>query len=155
LGIAILTPKQTLAPLTFARLQDAPDRVGTEVAVAGYSWEDRLPAPAMTFGTLEDVTGLNGEADMKRVAMQVLPGDAGGPLVDGTGAVLGMLLPNAPQGGKTLPEGVAFARASSALLTALQKAGVAASLSDQGAALAPEDLSRMATGMTALVSCWD
>ena len=29
--------------------------------VAGYSYEDRLPAPVMTFGTLEDVTGLNGE----------------------------------------------------------------------------------------------
>jgi S1-C subfamily serine protease len=93
LGLAVLTPKTPLAPQVVAGFQIAADRIGAEVAVAGYAYEDTLPAPVMTFGTLEDVAGLNGEAGVKRLGIATLPGDAGGPVMDGTGAVLGMLLP--------------------------------------------------------------
>ncbi|NJS39706.1 MAG: peptidoglycan-binding protein [Rhodobacteraceae bacterium] len=91
-GLALVSPAAALAPRAVAELQLAPERIGTEVMVAGYSYEDRLPAPVMTFGTLEDVTGLNGEAGLKRLAIETLAGDAGGPVLDATGAVIGLLL---------------------------------------------------------------
>ena len=154
-GLAVLTPMKPLSPLAFAGLQIAPDRLGAEVAVAGYSYEGTLPAPVMTYGTLEDTTGLNGEAGVKRLAIATLPGDAGGPVIDGTGAVLGLLAPRAAGGTRVLPEGVEFATASAVIADVLARAGIASSEAPAAGAMAPEDLTRRAMGMTVLVSCWE
>ncbi len=155
LGLALLTPAVPLAPSVFARLQLAPERPGTEVMLAGYPYEDRLPAPALTFGTLAEVTGLNGEADLKRLALQALPGDAGGPVLDPTGAVIGMLLPAGARDGRSLPEGVQFAAASAAIARVLAAEGSPPSEASPAAALPPADLGAMGSAMTVLVSCWD
>ncbi|MDR7124049.1 serine protease [Pseudotabrizicola sp. 4114] len=154
-GLALLTPKTPLAPPAFAGFQTATDRVGSEVAVAGYSYEDALPAPVITFGLLEDVQGLNGEQGVKRLGITTLPGDAGGPVLDSTGAVLGMLLPRVPDPARVLPDGVEFAASGTVLRQMLDGQGVTATDSTANGALAPEDLTRKATGMTVLVSCWE
>jgi hypothetical protein len=154
-GIAVLTPQRKLAPPAMAEFQIAPDRIGAEVAVAGYSYEDRLPAPVLTWGVLEDTQGLNGEAGIKRLALTALPGDAGGPVVDATGAVLGMLLPAPEPGDRQLPPGVAFAAAASGIAETLAAANIPMIQSDKQGALAPETLTHAATDMTVLVSCWD
>lgn len=155
LGLAVLAPKTPLAPPVFAALQSGPERVGVDVAVAGYSYEDRLPSPVLTYGRLEETQGLNGETFLKRLTLAALPGDAGGPVLDGTGAVIGLLLPNTPVAGKTLPPEVTFALSAGTLGTALTTAGLVPTPSSAAGALAPEDLSRKATGMTVLVSCWE
>lgn len=154
-GLALLTPTTPLAPRAVAELQLAPERVGTEVMVAGYSYEDRLPAPVMTFGTLEDVTGLNGEPGLKRLAIATLPGDAGGPVLDATGAVIGMLLPPPADAARQLPTGVQFAASSAEIARVLALSGVTPLQAARSTALAPADLAETGTGMTVLVSCWD
>ena len=154
-GLALLTPKSALAPRAVAGFATASPRLGSEISVPGYAYEDRLPAPVITFGTLEDVTGLNGEAGLNRLALQSLPGDAGGAVLDGQGAVLGMLLPAGPQGGKQMPAGVAFALSASEITRLLTPTGIATQPSQSTAPLDPTALADKATGMTALVSCWD
>lgn len=154
-GLALLKPLAPLSPRVVAEFQLAPERPGTEIMVAGYPYEDRLPAPVMTFGTLEEVTGLNGEPGLKRLALPALPGDAGGPVLDATGAVIGMLLPKATAEGRTLPEGVHFAASGAEIARVLGASGVAPVQADRKAALAPADLTAAGLGMTALVSCWD
>ena len=154
-GLALLTPSTPLAPRVVAELQLAAERVGTEVMVAGYSYEDRLPAPVMTFGTLEDVTGLNGEPGLKRLAIETLAGDVGGPVLDATGAVIGLLLPAAPAGSRQLPPGVQFAVSASEIARILTASGTPPVQSTRSAALAPAELSETGSGMTVLVSCWD
>jgi peptidoglycan hydrolase-like protein with peptidoglycan-binding domain len=154
-GLALLTPVTPLSPRKVAEFQLAPERIGTEVMVAGYSYEDRLPAPVMTFGTLEDVTGLNGETGLKRLALQVLPGDAGGPVLDATGAVIGMLLPQGGPAGKQLPDGVHFAAAAAEIARILAPSGVVPVQAAKQGAITPAELGEVGTGMTALVSCWD
>lgn len=155
LGIAILTPNTPLAPAAVAAFQMGPDRLGSDVAVSGYPYEDRLTAPVLTFGTLEDTKGLKGETGVKRLAMTALPGDAGGPVLDGTGAVLGMLMTRAASGAQLLPDDVAFAAASSAISARLSGEGIALQPAATQGALAPEDLARVARDMTVLVSCWE
>jgi hypothetical protein len=154
-GLLLLTPRDPLAPPGYARFQTAPEPVGAEVAVAGYSYGDALPAPALTFGRVAAQTGLDGETGLKRLDLPALPGDAGGPVVDGTGAVVGMLLPARNGTARHLPEGVAFAAAAGPIQMRLARAGLAPAAAAAGGALPPEDLARRARGMTVLVSCWD
>ncbi|MBL9047066.1 MAG: trypsin-like peptidase domain-containing protein [Tabrizicola sp.] len=154
-GLALLTPNVPLAPRSFASFPASAGRPGSEITLSGYSYEDRLPAPVLTFGTLEELTGLDGEADLRRLAIASLPGDVGGPVLDATGGLIGMLLPAAVPAGKQLPPGVVFALGASAIANAIEPAGVVPSPTEASAALAPSDLADLATGMTALVSCWD
>ncbi len=154
LGVALLTPRSPLAPSQVAGLNAAEVRPGSEVVVSGYSYEDALPAPALTYGTLDGATGLEGEADLRRLTLAALPGDAGGPVIDASGTVLGMLLPRATGGARVLPPEVAFAVASGALSARLTAAGITPAPVVRDGALAPQDLADRATAMTVLVSCW-
>lgn len=154
-GLALLTPRAPLSPRMVARFGAGAGRPGSEVAVPGYAYEDRLPAPVLTFGTFEEGTGLDGEAGLSRLALQSLPGDVGGPVLDASGAVLGMLLPVAPDGGRQLPAGVAFALSASEITRLLSSSGITAQQALSPAPLDPAAMAETATGMTALVSCWD
>lgn len=154
LGVALLTPRAVLAPSQVAALDAAEMRPGSEVVVSGYSYGDALPSPALTYGTLDGATGLAGEADLRRLTLPALPGDAGGPVLDATGAVLGMLLPRATGGARVLPEEVAFAISAATLAARLTAAGVPLVPVQRDGALAPQDLADRAAAMTVLVSCW-
>ena len=154
-GLAILKPRVALSPAAVAEFQTAPERIGSEIAVSGYSYEDTLPAPVLTFGALEALEGLNGETGVKRLSLDTRPGDAGGPVLNGTGSVVGMLLPRAIDAKKVLPVGVVFAASSASIATRLASEGITTAPSARSGAMAPEDLSTLATGMTVLVSCWD
>jgi peptidoglycan hydrolase-like protein with peptidoglycan-binding domain len=154
-GLAVLTPATRLAPPAFAAFASTPARIGGEVTVAGYSYEDSLPAPVLTKGLLEDNAGLSGEADLARITAPVLPGDAGGPVLDATGAVIGLLLPAATDGAKQLPEGVAFVAQAGAIGRTLAGAGIPLTPAPTVGIATPDALSASALGMTVLVSCWE
>ncbi|WP_333814661.1 peptidoglycan-binding protein [Tabrizicola sp.] len=154
-GLALLTPKSPLSPRAVAGFATSPARPGSEVTVPGYSYEDRLPAPTLTFGTLDELAGLNGEAGLNRLSLQSLPGDAGGAVLDTSGSVLGMLLPAASEGGKQLPAGVVFALPAAEIARLLTPTGVAPLPATNTSALSPAALADTAMGMTALVSCWE
>ena len=154
-GLAVLVPERPLAPPGVAAFQTAPERIGTEVAVAGYPYEDRLTSPAMTFGSVEALEGLDGEAGLKRLNLPALPGDAGGPVVDGTGAVIGMMLPRTQDAARQLPPEVSFALAAARIEMVLKPQGIVLGMAPAQGALPPEDLSRRARGMTVRVSCWN
>ncbi|MBV0913983.1 trypsin-like peptidase domain-containing protein [Anianabacter salinae] len=155
LGLALLRPNTQLSPIDYARFQAAVPRLQSEIAVAGYPYDGVLSAPTLTFGTLEDVRGLQGQDNVKRLALMARPGNAGGPVFDTTGAVLGMLLPEQDGTGQVLPEDVTFAADATAIGGFLSQAGFSPSASDKSASLAPEDLTRIAGDMTVLVSCWN
>lgn len=154
LGVAVLRPKESLAPISIARFQSNVPRLQSVVAVAGYSYGGLLGAPTLTFGKLADLRGLNGEESLKRLALAPLDGDAGGPVIDAGGAVLGMLLPE-PQSGRQLPDGVSFAAKAGAVQQLLAEAGISAEDTTGITQISPEVLTRKAADMTVLVSCWE
>ncbi|KMK66903.1 serine protease [Puniceibacterium sp. IMCC21224] len=154
LGVAVLRPDAALAPQSLAAFRSDQPRLQSEIAVSGYSFGGALTAPTLTFGTLEDLRGLDGDTSLKRLAMATLPGDAGGPVLDSGGAVLGMLLPR-QNGARQLPDDVSFAVKSADIQSVLVKAGLSARDTSGDAIMAPEDLTAVAVGMTVLVSCWD
>lgn len=154
LGLAVLRPAEALAPSEIAEFRSDAPRLQSDVAVAGYSFGGTLTAPTLTFGTLADLRGLDGEENLKRLALNALPGDAGGPVLDAGGAVLGVLLPR-ENGPRQLPDGVAFAADAAAIRELLAEAGVSPRATQGEARMAPEDLTAVATDMTVLVSCWE
>ncbi|UWQ78424.1 trypsin-like peptidase domain-containing protein [Leisingera sp. S132] len=154
-GIAVLTPVQALAPAAVGGLSTASPRLQSEVAVSGFSYEGVLGAPSLTWGKIADVKSLDGNTNVARLELAAQPGDAGGPVLDATGAVLGMLLPQ-QSGGKQLPEGVSFAVNAEVIRGALNGAGLSpAAQPASGGSLPNAAMTRLASGMTVLVSCWE
>ena len=154
LGIAVLRPETTLAPMAIVSFQTSIPRLQSDIAVAGFPYGGVLTAPSLTFGKLADIRGLNGEEDVKRLALTAQLGDAGGPVFDNGGAVLGMLLPKTATNGQVLPPEVSFSVDSDLILASLETAGIAATTTDTVAFMPPETLTLRAADQTVLVSCW-
>lgn len=153
-GIAVLKPNAPLAPLAVAAFQLGVPRLQSEVAVAGYPYGGILVTPSLTFGRLADIRGLNGEEEVKRLELTAQEGDAGGPVFDNGGAVLGMLLPRSVQNGQVLPPEVSFSIDAEVILAALDSAGVEVETTETVAFMPPETLTLRAADQTVLVSCW-
>ena len=154
-GFALLQPSQSLVPAEYARFLSGIPRLNTEVAVAGYSYDGLLGAPSLTYGTLEDLRGLQGEPTIKRLALAPTASDAGGPVFDTAGSVMGMLLPTVVTGGRVLPADVSFAADSGSIVEFLSANGRSPAPSELSGSIAPEDLTTVAANMTVLVSCWN
>ncbi|WP_424965772.1 serine protease [Dinoroseobacter sp. S375] len=155
LGLAVLSPRERVAPMSVARFRDGEARLQSEIAVSGYSYAGLLGAPTLSFGTVADLRGLQGEAELDRLAVEVAPGDAGGPVLDTRGDVLGLLLPRPEAGSRVLPGDVHFATDAAAIAGWLGEAGVEIALGDAGPSLPPERLAMLAGNLTVLVSCWE
>tara|TARA_R110002074_G_scaffold39780_3_gene106873 strand:+ start:1596 stop:3419 length:1824 start_codon:yes stop_codon:yes gene_type:complete len=153
-GVAILKPRNALAPLAVAAFGTATPRLQSEVSVAGYSYEGVLSAATLTFGKLSDVRGLQGQENLSRLELTAQPGDVGGPVFDISGNVLGMLLPK-PSDGPQLPQDVSFALDRSAITNAANTAGLNIVAAPKTGRIAPRELTIAAQGMTVLVSCWE
>lgn len=155
LGVALLNPRQSLAPLSVARLAVSEPRLQSDIAVSGYSFGGLLSSPTLTYGKLADVKGLNGDPQVQRLAVTSEAGDAGGPVFAGSGAVLGMLLADASESERQLPDDVAFAADAPVLVDFLTANGITPDATDIGANIPPEDLTVLAADLTVLVNCWN
>ncbi|WP_460274628.1 serine protease [Celeribacter sp. ULVN23_4] len=155
-GMALLTPSEALAPLGVAKFDSHMPRLQSEVSVSGYAYAGRLDAPTLNYGLMAEHKGLSGEDDLLRLAMTTLPGEAGGPLLNSSGAVIGMLaakdaIPEAQA--RSLPEDVAFAYDMEKIAGFLSDNGVTVSASDSTTPDA--DLVSIGRDLTVLVSCWN
>jgi peptidoglycan hydrolase-like protein with peptidoglycan-binding domain len=154
-GLAVLRPEQALAPLAFARIAEAPARVRGDVAVAGFPFDGALSYAATAFGTLAALEGVNGEAWMQRIDVSTADSEAGSPVMDMTGAVVGMVLPG-NTGGREMPDEVTLALQHDALREALAAAGVPSqALAGGGATLNRDQLARLGANIAVRVSCWN
>ena len=154
LGVALLEPTTALAPRAVAQFSSSLPRLQSDVAVAGFSYGGLLGAPTMTFGAVSDLRGLRGEPELTRLEAETLEGDAGGPVFDQAGGVLGMLLPREGSD-RQLPANVSFAANGQAVQSLLTQSGISSQRRDSQAPMAPEDITAMARDMTVLVNCWD
>ncbi len=154
LGLALLQPSPALSPLGVADFRNSAPLLQSEVALSGFSFGDLLSAPAVTYGRLADLQGLQGEKTRARLELSALPGDIGGPVLDTGGAVIGVLLAK-DDTTRQLPDDVRFAAPVPAIASFLQVNGVKTRLQDPTAPIAPEELSLKASDMTVLVSCWN
>jgi len=154
LGLAVLRPTTRIAPPAIAEFQTGVPRLNAEVAVAGFPYGGVLTTPALTFGKLADIRGLNGEDEVKRLSIFAQPGDAGGPVYDNSGAVLGMLLPKTQKNGQILPAEVSFSVDANQIVASITNAGLDILTTKTEGYMTPETMTLMAANMAVLVSCW-
>ena len=154
-GLALLKPQVPLAPQAVAMFASAIPRLNSDVALAGFSYEDLLTLPVLTYGTLADTRSLEGETFSHRLDLTALPGDVGGPVFDAAGSVLGMLRVRTQDGRRQLPPDVNFAINVPVILSFLHQAGLVSLTSDATQAIAAEDLVTRAGDITVRVSCWN
>ena len=152
--VAVIRPSDPLAPMAAGTIRDGVPRLGAEIAVAGFPFGGSLGAPTLSFGTLADLQGPSGEADIERLDVSVAEGDAGAPVLGEDGTVIGMVVP-AVASGRALPDGVGLALDSAQIVAALREAGVRADISTGERPRTPEDVTRLAGEMATLVTCWD
>ncbi len=153
LGVAILRPLDPLSPLGIASFQTDIPRLQDKVVAAGYPFNGVLAAPTLTFGTLVDLRNLDGDDRVQRLSLETQPSNAGGPVFDESGAVLGLVLPR-KGGTQSLPADVQFAVDAAQVVGLLTNAGVTAQTTGTAPALSSVVLADKAANTTALVSCW-
>lgn len=152
-GLALLRPLEALSPPAQALLQKSPPRLQTEIAVAGYSFGGQLGAPSVTFGTVENMEDLSGDTARMRLSAHTTEGDLGGPVLDMSGAVIGLLVPQTDNS-RSLPEDVRFALKEASLEAFLAAQGVTSAVTTDVGRMEAEDLRLAASDLTTLVECW-
>jgi len=112
--LALLTT--SLGGLTYLSFADARTlHAGDAVFTIGFPAPDFLgPEPKFTDGSVSAVSGPGGEASFLQVTVPVQPGNSGGPLLDKTGRVVGVVTASAAIGPflkttGTLPQNVNWA----------------------------------------------
>ena len=155
LGLAVLEPETPLVPLAFAQFHERDATLGAEVRISGFSFEDVMSRPVLTFGTVDDLQGLNGEDDRMRLSAEIRQGDLGGPVFGPNGAVIGLLSGQPQEQGRVLPSDVNFAVNSAAIRSFLEAENISSGTLRDDVAVSPEMLTRMAGDLTVLVSCWN
>ncbi len=152
-NLAILSPLSALTPPTFARFQNRPPRLGSRVAVSGFSFEGDLGAPTLTYGKFSTNIGPSGNHDLGILKVQTMPGDIGGPVLNQSGTVVGMLLPK-PKSDRVIPKNSQVSLDINAILHGIRESGIEVTLTGASREIDPVLLERRATEMTVLVQCF-
>lgn len=153
-GIALLAPVTPQSPIATGAFNTNVPRLRTRVAVAGFPFDGALPEPTLTYGEIADIRSLDGDERILRLAMTAQAGDAGGPILDEKGAVMGMLLAKPETGSQVLPENVNFAIKSSDIAEFVSRTESSLRRDQTIEPLTPVALARQAADLTVLVSCW-
>jgi hypothetical protein len=78
------------------RSQSKPARLGEETGVIGYPLTGFLSAePKATFGQISSVAGYNNDYTLLQISAPVQPGNSGGPVLDASGLVIGVVVSQA------------------------------------------------------------
>ena len=151
-------PPDTGEAATFSESPRA--SLGEAVTVAGYPLHGLLSREFnVTSGNVSALAGLGDDAKRLQITAPVQRGNSGGPLLDGAGNVIGVVVSklDAVRAAKLtgdIPQNVNFAIKGALVRGFLDIHGVAYRRRPSDAKLAPERLAELARGFTVAVHCW-
>ncbi len=102
LDLAILEPTDRLSPIAHAAFNSKNLPPGSRIMVSGYSYGGRLGSATLTRGSWLGNDPVTGDDRLAVINAGLLPGDAGGPVLDQSGKVVGMLRPRVSADNKRL-----------------------------------------------------
>jgi serine protease Do len=134
-------------------------RVGESVAVFGFPLGDILSSAGnFTVGIVAAITGLADDSRMVQISAPVQPGNSGGPVLDKSGNVVGLVVSklnalNVAAATKDIPQNVNFAIKSSAAVNFLNSNGIEAEQELRNSELPTESIAEVAKTFTVKITC--
>jgi len=139
-----------------AQLRGAqPVRQGETIVVYGFPLSERLSSGgAMTNGSISALAGPRDDTRFLQISAPVQPGNSGGPLLDMTGSVVGVVSARLrDRAGGPVSQNVNFAIKTEVVRTFLAAVGVQSETATGGRELAPPDVGDKARSFTVYIEC--
>ena len=136
-------------------------RLGEPVATYGFPYSDLLSSDGnFTTGNVTSLSGLRNDSRFIQIQAPVQPGNSGGPLLDMSGSVIGVVAGRLNaiamvEGGQGVPQNINFAIHAPIVINFLSGKGVSPKLesSDVPRNLQPSDVAEIARKFTVQVYC--
>ncbi|MGH2340441.1 trypsin-like peptidase domain-containing protein [Segnochrobactraceae bacterium EtOH-i3] len=134
-------------------------RLGEDVAAFGFPLSGVLASSGnFTRGTITATAGLRDDTRQLQISAPVQPGNSGGPLLDASGNVVGVIVAKLDALKVAaiiddIPQNINFAIKASMAARFLEEQGVAYTASGPAAALQPADLAALAQTFTVAIRC--
>jgi S1-C subfamily serine protease len=150
------------APAPFkeiATIRDKPVRSGDSVVAIGYPFHGLLTSDfTVTTGIVSSLSGIRNDTRYLQISAAVQPGNSGGPLLDTSGQIVGMVAAklNAMKFVKAtgeIPENINFAIKTGMLRDFLDNSVVGYQTADAKGERKTSDIARNARAFTLLISC--
>ena len=148
-----------LASEKFASFTAAPARLNSDLTVVGYPLHGLLSGLNVTRGSLTSLKGLGGSSTEMQISAPVQPGNSGGPVLNSSGGVIGVVVSKLDAGLVQeaigdVPQNVNFAIRGEVAKVFLSSNGVQPTIIlDSAAPISPEDLAQRAAAFTYLIEC--
>jgi S1-C subfamily serine protease len=156
LAVLIAQPSPSFATFRGNR----PVRAGETVVAFGFPLSSMLASGGIvTNGSISALSGLSDDSRYLQISAPVQPGNSGGPLLDTTGAVIGIVSTSirssvvAQRTGGALPQNINFALKADVARTFLGSAGVPVETSGSGRDLSIADIGDKARAFSVFIDC--
>jgi len=157
--LALLQAPSTATFKEFARIRDRSIRSGDSVVAIGFPFHGMLTSDfTVTTGIVSSLSGMRNDARFLQISAPVQPGNSGGPLIDTTGQIVGVVtrkldgLRMAVATGST-PENIGFAIKTGALRDFLDNSVVPYQTAEPKGELKATEIASNARAYTMLISC--
>ena len=147
-------------PAAVAVFRAAPEaRQGESIYVFGYPLRRILASePIITQGIVNALAGVGDDQRQLQISAEVQPGNSGGPVLDRSGLVIGVVASRmrddlVMQGLGIIPQNINFAMKLGNVLKLLRKAGLGAGMAQAGAPIASEEIAERAGAFTVPIEC--
>jgi len=136
-------------------------RPGDGVVVLGFAYAGLLATnPQVTTGSVSALAGIGDDIRFLQLTAPVQPGNSGGPLLDLSGNVVGLVSTRIndlviAEATGTLPQYINFAIKSAIIREFLNSHGIVYTTAESTARLDPSDVAETATKATAKVTCYE
>ncbi len=147
-----------LSGAAVAPFAGSPARLNSDVTVVGFPLSGLLGGLNVTRGAVTSTKGIGGDGINMQISAPVQPGNSGGPVLNGAGQVVGVVVARlsdayAIESYGSVPQNVNFAIRGEIAKLFLAQNGVEPVVVAAGAVLPPEDLAEVAQRFTRLVIC--
>lgn len=155
--LALIEPETTAAEAATVRVGKV--KVGESATVAGFPLSGLLSGFNVTTGNISGLAGMRGDTRLLQISAPVQAGNSGGPLLDASGNVVGVVVSklNAMKVAQVtgdVPQNVNFAINVNVLASFLDANGVDYKTGTAGPAMSTPAIARRAQAFTVLIECW-
>ncbi|HEX2363514.1 MAG TPA: trypsin-like peptidase domain-containing protein [Bradyrhizobium sp.] len=143
----------------FAKIRDRSIRSGDSVTAIGFPFHGLLTSDfTVTTGIVSSLSGVRNDSRFLQISAAIQPGNSGGPLLDSSGEIVGMVAAKLNALGVlratgNIPENINFAIKTGALRDFLDNSVVPYETAAPGAELKTSEIADAARAYTLLISC--